>query len=103
MKKLGPDLDEFKNMVVSYDKEKERENKYNALSSDFQTWCQKFESTRSDIQHKKKMYAEVANRNSISSRDDMEYGAPTGVGGQQRQQLLDKETIRIQAETDFNA
>lgn len=30
------------------------------------------------------MYAEVANRNSVSSRDDIEYGAPTGVSGQQK-------------------
>jgi hypothetical protein len=102
MKKLTLDIQEFQTMTLPYEKEKIREQKVTALSGDFRTWVDKFKAVVSEIQTKMKTYMEVERkRNSEVSRDDIE----EGYAGKQalKQTLLDKETLKIQAETDFHA
>ena len=49
------------------------------------------------------MYKEVE-RKTIVDEEDMENGyRPPGAGKTQQQRLLDKDTIRMQAEVDFHA
>ncbi len=72
MKKLQLDLSEFENMSLPYEKEvsilicynafcaqKQRNQKFTALSNDFQTWMDKFKIVSQEIASKQKMYMEV--------------------------------------------
>jgi len=49
MKNLQMELEDFKNMQISYNKERERDSKYDALSSNFQSWVAKFKSICEEI------------------------------------------------------
>ena len=62
---------------------------------------EKFKAVSQDISSKQKMYMEVAKRASTASADNEANFA--GAGANHQQQLLDQQTIKIQAETDFNS
>jgi DNA repair exonuclease SbcCD ATPase subunit len=73
MKKLQLDLEDYKTMTVDFQKENERNTKYNALFSNFRDWMEKFGKTVQEIEQRKKMYLEVAEKH--SSMGDLEAGA----------------------------
>ena len=82
--------------------QKQRNQKFTALSNDFQTWMEKFKIVSQEIANKQKTYMEVVQQRMSQQSADMEANF-AGAGPNQQQQLLDQQTIRIQAETDFNS
>lgn len=50
MKKFTTDLEDFRNLTVSYDQTKARQDKYEAFNDQFSTMTQKYRSAVADIQ-----------------------------------------------------
>lgn len=108
MKKFTTDLEDFRNLTVSYDQTKARQDKYEAFNDQFSTMTQKYRSAVADIQQKQKLYMEVLEkRRTLAGNHSVDLDSNASINNDNEKGLrlnqVDKDTIRIKGEVDFNS